>query len=83
MSKIIIVMTLLFITGCSELITSMSNRSFVEEMDRKTDGIWVPGNDFPVVSGDKGKRFRDWDDIYQRTPATYKSKQERMQEEVL
>ncbi|MGB0452264.1 MAG: hypothetical protein ACPGJV_01015 [Bacteriovoracaceae bacterium] len=58
----------------------LPDRSFIDEMDRDSDGLWVPGEDFPVAAGDSGQLYRDHDEISKRTPATAYERR-RMQEE--
>lgn len=52
----------------------LENRTFVDEMDRETDGFFVPGQDFSTVSGDSGQAYRSRDQIMQRTPASYRER---------
>lgn len=61
----------LFLSSCSMFLTK---RSFVDEMEKDTDGFFVPQQDFPLVSGDKGRSFRNHDEILERTPYTKKEK---------
>lgn len=70
---------ILFITqSCAMLFP---HRSFQEEMDRESDGLWIPGRDFEISAGDAGEIYRDRREIMRRTPATaYETKQ--MKEEV-
>lgn len=50
-------------------------------MDRESDGLWIPGQDFEVSAGDAGEIYRDRSEIMKRTPSTaYEAKQ--MREEV-
>lgn len=60
------------LSGCSLF---MANRTFVDEMDKDTDGLFVPGQDFPTVQGDKGKAYRSRKDILERTPSDGKQKE--------
>ncbi len=57
--------------GCSALL---EERSFVDEMDRDSDGFFVAGRDFPVTSGDSGEAFRSRSEILKRTPASKRRK---------
>jgi len=66
--------------GCAELT---SPRSFVDEMDRETDGFWVAGRDFKMVSGDSGNAYRTRDEIRERTPMNEKQKERYLNREVL
>lgn len=52
-------------SGCSAL-----TRSYIEEMERESDGFYQPGKDFPIVSGDSGEAFRSREEIQKRTPAS-------------
>lgn len=64
--------------SCAMLFPS---RSFQEEMDRESDGLWIPGQDFEVTAGDAGEVYRDRNEIMKRTPTTaYEAKM--MKEEV-
>ncbi|MCK5072216.1 MAG: hypothetical protein KAQ98_02235 [Bacteriovoracaceae bacterium] len=53
------------------------NRTFVDEMEMDTDGIWVASRDFPIVAGDSGKTYRSDDDILERTPASLRESDSR------
>lgn len=55
------------LSGCGELLYE---RSFVDEMDRESDGFFVANQDFPVVPGDSGDAYRSRDEILNRTPAS-------------
>lgn len=62
--------------GCGSY-SIFGERQFVREMEQEqSDGMFVPGNDFQVVGGDTGKRYRAPADIMARTPmekmASYK-----------
>lgn len=75
---------LLFFVGCSNMFVT---RSFQEEMDRDSDGIWSANDDFPVVSGDTGKIHRSRRDIHARTPssigiAASERENEKLEEEI-
>ncbi len=64
--------TLLFLTtlltnGCAGLL---ENRTFIDEMDHQTDGIFVAGRDFEAVPGDNGTAYRTDEEIRMRTPAS-------------
>jgi hypothetical protein len=54
---------LLCLTSCA-----MVDRSFLDEMDRESDGVFVPGRDFSTVGGDSGMAFRTKSEIKKRTP---------------
>lgn len=73
-----VILILLVTQSCAMLFPQ---RSFQEEMDRESDGLWIPGRDFDVTAGDAGEIYRDRNEIMRRTPATaYEAKQ--MKEEV-
>ncbi len=57
------------LTGCGAL-----ERSFIDEMDRESEGFFQAGRDFPVVSGDSGEAFRSRDEVLKRTPASKRRK---------
>jgi hypothetical protein len=63
-----IILPLLVLTSCGSL-----ERSFVDQMDRESDGLIVPGKDFPVMAGDSGEAYRSKEEIQQRTPASARS----------
>lgn len=67
MQKTIILVLVLTQVGCQALF---ERRKFADEMDRDTDGIFVPGRDFYVVEGDSGRAHRSYDEIMDRTPQT-------------
>ncbi len=52
------------LTSC----TMMQPRSYSDQMDRESDGMWIAGEDFPVVSGDTGRVGRTREEISLRTP---------------
>jgi len=64
---LILLSTLNLLTSCAGMFPG---RSFIDEMDRESDGLWVPGEDFPVTAGDSGEAFRPMDEIARRTPAS-------------
>lgn len=73
--------TLAFIlTSCASLT---ENRSFVDQMDRNSDGLFVPGRDFRVVPGDSGHAYRSPEEIMERTPASYRSKDQILEQRSL
>jgi hypothetical protein len=55
------------ITSCAGLL---QNRTFIDEMDRESDGLFVAGRDFDAVPGDSGSAYRSNDEIRMRTPAS-------------
>jgi hypothetical protein len=63
--KLIVGLLLIFMTSCGTL-----QRSFIDQMDRESDGMVVPGKDFPVIGGDSGEVFRNKEEIHLRTPAS-------------
>lgn len=71
---------ILGLNGCAELLT---HRSFIDEMDRETDPLFVPGEDFHVLSGDSGEAYRTSREIMERTPVSGLSKQEILEERSL
>lgn len=56
------------------------NRTFVDEMENDSDGLFVPGRDFAVVPGDTGKAYRSRTELYDRTPASSSKKQSYLKE---
>lgn len=70
----------LSLTSCAQLL---EGRSFISEMDRETDLFLVPGRDFRTVSGDTGRAYRSGQEIMERTPANYRSKEEYLQQKSL
>ena len=52
--------------GCSGL---SHRRTFIDEMDRDSDGFFTPGRDFRMLAGDTGEAFRPKKEILRRTPA--------------
>jgi hypothetical protein len=73
----VILMAISLLPSCAELF---GNRSFIDEMERDTDGFFVPGKDFMTISGDGGNPYRTRKEILERTPASRKEK-ERYNEE--
>ena len=68
-------LALLFSTAsCSQFLTG---RTFVSEMDRETDGLFVAGRDFESMPGDSGSAFRSRKEIEDRTPASRKVSERR------
>ncbi len=58
----------MFLASCSAL-----DRSFIEEMDRDSEGFFAPGKDFSIVSGDTGSPYRSREEVIKRTPAGKRS----------
>ncbi len=79
-SKFIFLSLLFLMSSCAEL---GSPRSFVDEMDRESDGFWVAGRDFPVVGGDSGVSHRSREEIKLRTPMNEKQRDRYMNREVI
>jgi len=52
-------------SGCSSLF---QRRTFIDQMDRQTDGLWIAGKDFRLTAGDSGRAYRSRQEILQRTP---------------
>lgn len=71
-SHFLIFSLLLLMSSCAEL---SSPRSFVDEMDRESDGFWIAGRDFPVVTGDSGGAYRSREEVRLRTPMTEKQRE--------
>ena len=63
--KLLILALVILLSSCGSI-----ERSFVDQMDRDSDGIIVPGKDFPVVGGDTGEAYRSKAEINMRTPAS-------------
>lgn len=63
---------LMTLTGCAALL---EQRSYIDEMERESDGFFVAGRDFPVTNGDTGEAFRSKAEIKRRTPASTRSKE--------
>jgi len=62
---------LLFLSLTVILVSCGSiERSFVDQMEREDDGLFVPGKDFPVMGGDTGDAYRTREEIQMRTPAS-------------
>ena len=72
---IISTLSLFLLSGCAAL-----ERSFVEEMERDSDGYLVAGRDFPVVGGDTGQAFRSKEEIAKRTPASLRKRTKEKEE---
>lgn len=79
-SKLLIFSFLLLMSACAEFT---SPRSFVDEMDRESDGFWVAGRDFPTVTGDSGTAYRSREEVRQRTPMNEKQKERYQSREVV
>jgi hypothetical protein len=55
------------LSGCAGML---ENRTFIDEMDRPTDSLFVPGEDFSYTPGDDGVPHRSMNEVMQRTPAS-------------
>lgn len=64
---LITLLFLLSITSCAEFL---QRRTFVDEMDKETDGFFVAGRDFEFTPGDSGEAYRSRKEIRDRTPAS-------------
>ncbi|WP_286842687.1 hypothetical protein [Idiomarina sp. UBA4206] len=74
MFKLSILLVLsMILTSCAGIYPG---RSFIDEMDRDSDGAWVAGRDFPTVAGDSGQAYRGPDEIARRTPASAFAKEQ-------
>lgn len=65
------ILSLLFLCSCSEFVIK---RSYQDEMERDSDGVFVADKDFPTVSGDSGQAYRSPEEIKLRTPPTPSTK---------
>lgn len=72
--SLILLTTLIIVTGCAGVFPG---RTFIDEMDRESEGLWTPGQDFALVAGDSGHAYRPKEEINRRTPASA-FEQERM-----
>lgn len=79
-----LVVIMLFIaiitSGCGLFLP---DRSYIDEMDKDSEGYFVPGEDFPVVVGDEGVAGRDKKTIMERTPLSQKQQRNKMLEDTL
>lgn len=48
----------------------VGNRTFIDEMDRDSDGLFVAGEQFEISPGDTGEAYRSHTKISSRTPAS-------------
>lgn len=71
--KILIILFCLNLISCTHLF---EGRQFISEMDRESDSFLVPGRDFRTVPGDSGQAYRTAEEIMERTPANYRTKEE-------
>ena len=56
----------LLLSSCS----GIPHRTFIDEMERDDDRVWVPGQHFAIVPGDTGRAYRTSEEIASRTPAS-------------
>lgn len=77
MKTISLIFVLLFVSGCAGLI---ADRTFIDEMDYQTEGLFVPGRDFAVVPGDSGEAFRTREEISLRTPHSGREGESRIEQ---
>ena len=70
--KALLLTTVMVITSSCALM--LPDRSFIEQMEREEGGMFSPGKDFPVVSGDTGEMRRSREEINSRTPSSERSK---------
>lgn len=66
-SNILLTGIFLILTSCGQMVT---DRSFIREMERETDGFFVAERDFEITSGDTGRAWRTRKQIKKRTPAS-------------
>ena len=59
-----------FSSSCALMLP---DRSFIDQMEREEGGMFSPGKDFPVVSGDTGAIRRSREEVRKRTPASARS----------
>jgi hypothetical protein len=71
LSRLVFFSVALSASSCSLL---SPERSFLDEMNRESDGFYAPGKDFPVVGGDSGDVYRSKEEIQKRTPASERNK---------
>jgi hypothetical protein len=63
--KMLVIIFMLCLSGCASLF---QERTFIKEMDRQSDGAWIPHEDFHVVPGDERDGYRSRGEIAARTP---------------
>jgi len=51
------------------------HRSYESAMFKQSDSFWDPGDDFPVVSGDRGRTFVNYNELVNSTPASEQEKE--------
>lgn len=77
LKKLTLLIGLSTLVGCAGMYGPQ--RTFIDEMEHETDGFFVAGQDFPVVTGDKGFEGRSAEEITMRTPASIKTSEQRAQ----
>ncbi len=79
--KVLNTLFLMFlVTSCADLLT---HRTFIDQMDMDNDPLFVPGQDFQVLSGDSGTPHRTHSEIMERTPLSGLTKKEVLEERSL
>ncbi|MBF0298820.1 MAG: hypothetical protein HQK51_08875 [Oligoflexia bacterium] len=76
----VMIFLLTFISGCGLFFP---DRTYVDEMDKESEGYFVPGEDFPVVAGDQNVSGRNRKTIMERTPLSQKHQRKKMLEDAL
>ncbi len=61
-----VIILLMILSSCSQFLAS--ERSYIDEMNRESEGYFVAGRDFPVTNGDTGEAFYSRDEVQARTP---------------
>ncbi len=61
----------------------LPDRSFIEQMEREDGGMFTPGKDFPMVSGDTGEVRRSREEVRMRTPSSERSIRQNRESESL
>lgn len=72
-----LLITSILFTSCAGIIPG---RTFIDEMERDSDGMWVPGQDFALTAGDHGEAYRPNEEIRSRTPASQYERQQALQD---
>ncbi len=72
-SKYLIILSVLLLSSCAAFL---KKRTFIDEMDRTSEGLFVPGQDFNVTPGDRSdSAYRSREEILKRTPASFEREQ--------
>lgn len=74
--KLTVLVGLLGLTGCAGMY--YPQRTYIDQMEQE-DSFFVAGQDFPVVTGDKGFEGRTPEEVISRTPASAATQKERLQ----